>query len=166
MNYHIIWIRTFAPSLWKDTARKYSHIPDSNLHCTQHSLSAEGKRRFGIKAHAAHVFAPGQNTGKIVLANYLGIGFVPWGTVWKHELFSPDFPRIFLTLTLGCPWVKKCLPITGATEKRIFWSGRPRFWARTSITRRVLKKLCAKKVCVYFWPVEYGSVAHLVERPT
>ena len=68
----------------------------------------------------------------------------------KHKLFGPDFPRTFLTLTPGCPGVKKFLPITGAAEKRTFWCGRPRFSARTSMTRRVLKKLCTKKVCVAF----------------
>ena len=28
----------------------------------------------------------------------------------KHKLFGPDFPRTFLTLTPGCPGVKKFLP--------------------------------------------------------
>ena len=68
----------------------------------------------------------------------------------KHKLFGPDFPRTFLTLTPGRPWVKKFLPITGAAEKRTFWCGRPRFLARTSMTRRVFEKLCTKKVCVDF----------------
>ena len=68
----------------------------------------------------------------------------------KHKLFGPDFPRTFLTLTPGRPGVKKFLPITGATEKRTFWCGRPRFLARTSMTRRVVEKLCTKKVCVDF----------------
>ena len=68
----------------------------------------------------------------------------------KPKLFGPDFPRTFLTLTPGCPGVKKFLPITGAAEKRTFWCGRPRFSARTSMTRRVLQKLCTKKVCVDF----------------
>ena len=68
----------------------------------------------------------------------------------KHKLFGPDFPRTFLTLTPGCPGVKKFLPITGAAEKHTFWCRRPRFSARTSMTRRVLEKLCTKKVCVDF----------------
>ena len=67
----------------------------------------------------------------------------------KHRLFGPDFPRTFLTLTPGRPWVKKFLPITGAVEKRTFWCGRPRFSARTSMTRSVFEKLCTK-VCVDF----------------
>ena len=66
----------------------------------------------------------------------------------KHKLVGPDFPRTFLTLTLGCPGVKKFLPTTGAAGKRTFWCGRPRFSARTSMTRRVFEKLCTKKVCV------------------
>ena len=69
----------------------------------------------------------------------------------KHKLFGPDFPRTFLTLTPERPWVKKFLPITGAAEKRTFWCGRPRFSARTSMTRRVLEKLCTKKVCIDFF---------------
>ena len=68
----------------------------------------------------------------------------------KHKFFGPDFPRTFLTLTPGCPGVKKFLPTTGAAGKRTFWRGRPRFSARTSMTRRVLEKLCTKKVCVDF----------------
>ena len=68
----------------------------------------------------------------------------------KHKLFGPGFPRTFLTLTPGRPWVKKFLPITGAAERRTFWCGRPRFLARTSMTRRVFEKLCTKKVCVDF----------------
>ena len=71
----------------------------------------------------------------------------------KHKLFGPDFPRTFLTLTPECPGVKKCLPTTGAAGKRTFWCGRPRFSARTSMTRRVVEKLCTKKVCVDFWPL-------------
>ena len=68
----------------------------------------------------------------------------------KHKLFGPDFPRTFLTLTPECPGVKKFLPTTGAAGKRTFWCGRPRFSARTSMTRRVAEKLCTKKVCVDF----------------
>ena len=68
----------------------------------------------------------------------------------KHKVFGPDFPRTFLTLTPECPGVKKFLPTTGAAGKRTFWCGRPRFSARTSMTRRVVEKLCAKKVCVDF----------------
>ena len=63
----------------------------------------------------------------------------------KHKLFGPDFPRTFLTLTPGRPWVKKFLPITGAAEKRTIWRGRPRFSAQTSMNRRVLEELCTKK---------------------
>ena len=68
----------------------------------------------------------------------------------KHKLFGPDFPRTFLTLTPGCPGVKKFLPTTGAAGKNTFWCGRPRFSARTSMTRRVVEKLCTKKVRVDF----------------
>ena len=68
----------------------------------------------------------------------------------KYKLFGPDFPRTFLTLTPECPGVKKFLPTTGATGKRTFWCGRPRFSAWTSMTRRVVEKLCTKKVCVDF----------------
>ena len=71
----------------------------------------------------------------------------------KHKLFGPDFPRTFLTLTPGRPWVKKFLPITGAAEKRAFWCGRPRFLARTSMTRRGFEKLCTKKFALIFWPL-------------
>ena len=63
----------------------------------------------------------------------------------KHKFFGPDFLRTFLTLTPGCPGVKTLLPTTGAAGKRTFWCGRPRFSARTSMTRRVVEKVCAKK---------------------
>ena len=66
----------------------------------------------------------------------------------KHKLFGPDFPRTFPTLMPGCPGVKKFLPTSGAAGKRTFWCGRPRFSVRTSMTRRVVEKLCTKKVCV------------------
>ena len=68
----------------------------------------------------------------------------------KPKLFGPDFPRTFLTLTPECPGVKKFLPTAGAAGKRTFWCGRPRFSARTSMTRRVVEKLCTKRVCVDF----------------
>ena len=68
----------------------------------------------------------------------------------KHKLFGPDFQRTFLTLTPERPGVKKFLPTTGAAGKRTFGRGRPRFSARTSMTRRVVEKLCTKKVCVDF----------------
>ena len=68
----------------------------------------------------------------------------------KHKCFGPDFPRTFLTLTPERPGVKKFLLTTGAAGKRTFWCGRPRFSARTSMTRRVVEKLCTKKVCVDF----------------
>ena len=69
----------------------------------------------------------------------------------KHNLFGPDFPRTFPTLAPGCPGEKKKVLLnTGAAGKRTFWCGRPRFSVRTSRTRRVLEKLCTKKVCVDF----------------
>ena len=43
----------------------------------------------------------------------------------KHKLFGPDFPRTSLTLTPGCPRVKKFLPTSGA-------AGKTRFLVRTS----------------------------------
>ena len=82
----------------------------------------------------------------------------------KHKLFGPDFPRTFLTLTPGRPWVKKFLPITGAAEKRTFWCGRPRFSARTSMTRSVFKKLCTKKVCVDFLAPRNVSPGNLLRK--
>ena len=104
-------------------------------------------------------FWPLITLGNVTAANSLKIWHV-LGNDWccyfreekqhKHKLFGPDFPRTFLTLTPGCPGVKKFLPITGAAEKRTFWCGRPRFSARTSMTRRVVEKLCTKKVCVDF----------------
>ena len=61
------------------------------------------------------------------------------------NFFGPDFLRTFLTLTPGRPWVKKLRPITGTAEKPAFWSGRPRFSARTSMTRRVSTNFVQKK---------------------
>ena len=70
----------------------------------------------------------------------------------KHKLFG----RTFLTLTPGCPGVKKFLPTTRAAGKRTFWCGRPRFSARTSMTRRVVKKLCTKEFALIFRPLNMG----------
>ena len=58
-----------------------------------------------------------------------------------------------LTLTPGCPGVKKFLPTTGAAGKRTFWCGRPRFSVRTSMSRRVIEKLVPKKFALIFWPL-------------
>ena len=66
------------------------------------------------------------------------------------NFLAPDFLRTFLTLTPECPGVKRFLPTTGAAGKRTFWCGRPRFSARTSMTRRAVEKLSTKKVCVDF----------------
>ena len=82
----------------------------------------------------------------------------------KHKLFGPDLPRTFLTLTPGRPWVKKFLPITGAAEKRTFWCGRPRFSARTSMTRRVFEKLCTKKFAMFcYTPLHVQSQASMIK---
>ena len=48
------------------------------------------------------------------------------------------------------PRGQKVSPHHRAAGKRTFWCGRPRFSARTSMTRRVVEKLCTKKVCVDF----------------
>ena len=68
----------------------------------------------------------------------------------KRKFFGPNFLRTLPTLTPGCLGVKEFLPITGAAGKPNFRRGRPRFSARTSMTRRVLEKLCTEKVCVDF----------------
>ena len=82
----------------------------------------------------------------------------------KHKLFGPDFPRTFPTLTPGCPGVKKFLPTTGAAGKRTFWCGRPLFSARTSMTRRVVEKLCTKTVCVDFLaPIQANCLISCME---
>ena len=81
---------------------------------------------------------------------------VPYTQGRKNSIninFLVRISRTFLTLTPGRPWVKKFLPITGAAEKRTFWCGRPRFLARTSMTRRVFEKLCTKKFALIFWPL-------------
>ena len=69
----------------------------------------------------------------------------------KHKLFGPDFPQTFLTLTPGCPRVKKFLPTTGAAGKRTFWCGRPCFSARTSM---LSKNFVQKKFALIFWPLK------------
>ena len=38
----------------------------------------------------------------------------------KHKLFGPDFPRTFLTLTPGRPWVKSFSPSPGPQENPLF----------------------------------------------
>ena len=68
----------------------------------------------------------------------------------KHKFCGPDFPLTFLTLTRGCPAVKKLLPTTGAAEKYTFWQRRPWFLVRASMTRRVLEESYTKNVCVDF----------------
>ena len=50
----------------------------------------------------------------------------------KHKLSGPNFLQTFLTLTPGCPGVKKFLPSPGPQENALFgadvhdfWRGRP-----------------------------------------
>ena len=62
----------------------------------------------------------------------------------KHKLVGPNFLRTFLTLTPGCPGVKKFLPTTRAAGKHTFWCGHPRFLVQTSMTRRVLENFVPK----------------------
>ena len=69
----------------------------------------------------------------------------------KHKLFGPNLLRTCLTLAPRCPGVKKFLPPTGTAGKCTFRCGRPRFSAQTSMTRRVVDKLCTKKVSVDFF---------------
>ena len=60
--------------------------------------------------------------------------------------FPADIPDPYARMPRG----QKVSPLAGAAGKRTFWCGRPRFSARTSMTRRGVEKLCAKKVCVDF----------------
>ena len=72
----------------------------------------------------------------------------------KHKLFGADLLRTFLTLTAGCTGIKKFLPIISAAGKCTFGCGRPRFLAWTSMTRRVLEKLCTKMFALISWPLD------------
>ena len=78
----------------------------------------------------------------------------------KHKLFDPDFLQIFLTLTPGCPGGKKFLPTSHhePAGKRTFWCGRPRFSTRTSMTRRVVEKLCTKKFALILGPYSNSAL--------
>ena len=72
----------------------------------------------------------------------------------KHKLFGPDFPRTFLTLTPGGPWVKKFLPITGAAEKTHFLVRTSTiFGADVHDPKGFLKNFVQKKFALIFWPL-------------
>ena len=77
---------------------------------------------------------------------------------FKHELSSLDFLREFRTHTHGWAGVKKFLPISRASEKRIVLCGRPRFSALTSMTRRFLEKLCEKSLVWYLLAPNFGRM--------
>ena len=73
----------------------------------------------------------------------------------KHKLYL-NFLRTFLTLTPGCPRTKKkFLPPTGPAGNTHFlvWTSTI-FLVRTSMTRRVLQKLCPEKFALIFWSLE------------
>ena len=58
----------------------------------------------------------------------------------KHKLFGPDFPRIFLTRTPGCPGVKKLLPPPGPQETHTPCCGRPRFFRAACLQNETVPK--------------------------
>ena len=66
------------------------------------------------------------------------------------------------------PWVKKFLPITGAAEKNALFGADVHDFRRTSMTRRVLEKLCTKKFALIFWPlVEFlKSLGSVIQNST
>ena len=89
------------------------------------------------------------------LEQHAPLGVRPKNSI-NINLVGPDFLWTFLTLAPECPGVKKFLHTTGAAGKRTLWRGRPRFSARTSMTRRVVEKLCTKKFALIFWPLKVG----------
>ena len=84
----------------------------------------------------------------------------------KHKLFGPGFPADIPDPYARTPRGQKVSPHQRGRRKPHFWCGRPRFSARTSMTRRVVEKLCTKKVCVDFLaPIREGiSFPNFVER--
>ena len=52
------------------------------------------------------------------------------------------------------PWGQKVSPHHRGRRKTHFLVRTPRFSARTSMTRRVVEKLCQKKFALIFWPLE------------
>ena len=75
----------------------------------------------------------------------------------KHKLYGPAFAWTSLTLTPACPWVKKFLPITGATETHTFGCGRPGLSARTSMTHFLSPIVALIVVGVLFQQYSRGS---------
>ena len=83
----------------------------------------------------------------------------------KHKLFGPHFPRTFLTLMTGRPWVKKFSPSLGPQKNALFGGPqknalfgadvhdfrrrRPRFSAQTSMTST---NFVQKKFALIFGP--------------
>ena len=87
--------------------------------------------------------------------------FAPWAQKESKRPFAPspnhfgDFPFFgqFPRSTASQPRGQKVSPHHRAAGKRTFWCGRPRFSARTSMTRRVVEKLCTRKgLRLFFGP--------------
>ena len=134
-----IW-RQCPPSARKQSTKK---LPNRPGFTHVQGGGAEGRGNFSkIRGKRGKKGGRGGRRRKRVGGIFGGEGSL----IFIHKLFGPDFP----TLTPECPGVKKFLPTTGAAGKCTFWRGRPRFSARTSMTRRVVEKLCPKKVCVDF----------------
>ena len=63
---------------------------------------------------------------------------------------TPDFPQTVLTLTPGCPGVKKFLPTTGPEETHFLVRTSTIFGADVHDPKGCRKTLRTKKVCVDF----------------
>ena len=71
----------------------------------------------------------------------------------KHKLFGPDFPRTFLTLTPGCPGVKKFLPPPGPQENALFGADVHDFRRGRPSPEGLSKNFVQKKSALIFWPL-------------
>ena len=86
--------------------------------------------------------------GTNLLAPFLGGSDQNWASEERPPVL--DFPADVQTLTRRCLEVKSFSPLPGPQGKQSFRCVHPQFLARTSMTRRVLEKVCAEEVCVYF----------------
>ena len=87
-------------------------------------------------------------------SNTLGNGRLPGK---KENNININFwSGMFVTLMPRWSGVKVS-PTAGAAGTQTSWRGRPRCFARTSMARRVLQKLCPENVCIDFLVPELGQ---------
>ena len=137
---HMSWSKMpFKPHEWPSRLQTFQGIEASELkRLGRFRLGSRGFSRPQIKEMLSVKIVPYSEEGK----NSININFlvrISRGHSWP---LRPD-----------AQGSKSFSPPLGPQETAPFWCGRPRVWARTSTTRRVVEKDCTKHCALIFWPL-------------